>query len=272
MPEVPLDFPRAWVEFADPAEPNQVFRVDLTWLTSRWNCLFNNGCPGIMTERADAGCCQLGAHFAGKEDERRVRRWVKQLTAEDWQNRAEGRKNGWIEEDEEGERKTRVVNGACIFHNEPGWPGGTGCALHIHALRVGVHPVETKPDVCWQVPLRRLYREVERTDGTSYLEVTITEYDRRAWGPGGHDFEWYCTGNTEAHTAREPLYLSARRELVELMGEAAYAELVKHCEAHLAARRRLAPHPADPVRPTSTKAGKRTGRRRTSTGRARLIS
>src|ERR1051326_5655500 len=26
---------------------------------------------------------------------------------------------------------------------------------------------------------------------------TITEYDRRGWGPGGHDFHWYCSGNTE---------------------------------------------------------------------------
>jgi len=35
VPEVPLDFPRAWVEFVDPADPEQVIRADLTWLTSR---------------------------------------------------------------------------------------------------------------------------------------------------------------------------------------------------------------------------------------------
>lgn len=34
MPEVDLVFPRAWIEFSDPADPEQVFKCDLTWLTS----------------------------------------------------------------------------------------------------------------------------------------------------------------------------------------------------------------------------------------------
>ena len=34
VPEVDLVFPRAYVEFADPADDDQVFRCDLTWLTS----------------------------------------------------------------------------------------------------------------------------------------------------------------------------------------------------------------------------------------------
>ena len=55
-------------------------------------------------------------------------------------------------------------------------------------------PVETKPNVCWQLPIRRLFREVDRGDKTSYTEVTITEYDRRGWGEGGHDLDWYCSG------------------------------------------------------------------------------
>jgi hypothetical protein len=36
VPEVPLDFPRAWVEFDDPADETQRYRCDLTWLASRW--------------------------------------------------------------------------------------------------------------------------------------------------------------------------------------------------------------------------------------------
>ncbi|HEV7628801.1 MAG TPA: hypothetical protein VGO89_20105, partial [Streptomyces sp.] len=38
--ETGLDFARAWVEFPDPADDEQLFRCDLTWLTSRWNCVF----------------------------------------------------------------------------------------------------------------------------------------------------------------------------------------------------------------------------------------
>ena len=48
--------------------------------------------------------------------------------------------------------------------------------------------------------------------------ISIGEYDRRGWGPGGHDLNWWCTGNTEAHIGREPVYVSYRPELVELMG------------------------------------------------------
>ena len=53
---------------------------------------------------------------------------------------------------------------------------------------------------------------------TSYLEISITEYDRRGWGPGGHDLDWYCSGNPEAHVGREPVYRSNAGELRELMG------------------------------------------------------
>ncbi len=247
MPEVDLVFPRAWVEFADPADESQMFRCDLTWLTSRWTCIFGNGCQGIYADRPEDGCCTLGAHFSDKEDEKRVRAQVKELDREHWQFYDEGRGKSWVELDEDGERKTAVHEGACIFLNRPGFPGGEGCALHGLALRTGRHFVETKPDVCWQLPIRRTFRDVELPDGTAYTEVSIAEYDRRGWGPGGHDLDWYCSGNTEAHVAQEPVYVSNERELVELMGRAAYDELVDHCEAHLASRSALAIHPADPA-------------------------
>ena len=91
-----------------------------------------------------------------------------------------------------------------------------------------------KPDVCWQLPIRRTYREVELPDGTEYLEVSIGEYDRRGWGPGGHDLDWYCSGSPDAHVAADPVYLTEGPGLIELMGRAGYDVLVQHCEAHLA--------------------------------------
>ncbi len=242
MPEVALDFPRAWVEFPDPANTGQVFRCDLTWLTSSWTCIFGGGCKGIYAEQpAGVGCCTLGAHFSDKDDEKRVRAFVAELTPQTWQHHA----RRWVDKDEEGARKTRVVDGACIFANRTGFPGGEGCALHAHALRTGRPVLDTKPDVCWQLPIRRSYDRVTRPDETEVLVVTIAEYDRRGWGPGGHDLDWYCSGNTEAHVAPEPVYLSMRAELVELMGGPAYDELERHCSARLARRRLVAPHPAD---------------------------
>jgi hypothetical protein len=243
VPEVDPVFPRAWVEFRDPADADQTFRCDLTWLTSSWRCIFGEGCPGIYADRPDDGCCTLGAHFSDDEDEARVATYVDQLTADEWQYRSKGRRR-WVEVDEDGERKTRVVDGACVFLNRPGFAGGTGCALHSLAIRLGEHFVQTKPDVCWQLPIRRTYRTVEEPDGTSYLEITIAEYQRSGWGPGGHDLDWYCSGNTEAHIAAEPVYVSSMAELVELMGRPAYDELARHCAAHLRSRNALAIHPA----------------------------
>ncbi len=240
--ETPLDITRRWVEFVDPANSDQVLRCDLTWLTSRWTCIFGRGCPGVYATRPDDGCCTHGAHFSDSEDEERVRRFAARLGPRDWQLRAEGRRGGIVETDEDGERKTRVVDGACVFLNRRGFRGGTGCALHRYALRTGKHPLETKPDVCWQVAIKRAYRTVERSDGTSYLEITITEYDRRAWGSGGHDMDWYCSGSPDAHVAADPLYVSCERELRELIGDKAYAELAAHCDAYLASQMPL--HPA----------------------------
>ena len=254
MPEVDLVFPRAYVEFVNPADDSEVMRCDLTWLTSSYMCIFGQGCKGIYADAPDVGCCTLGAHFADKADEKRVASFVDQLGPDLWQFHPGGRKttvkkSDWIEKDAEGERKTKVVEyegqSACIFHNRQDFPTGAGCALHSLALQQGRNPLETKPDVCWQLPIRRTFRTVKRPDDTSYTEVTIGEYDRRGWGPGGHDLDWYCSGNTEAHVAREALYVTNEPELVELMGRPAYDELVTHCERHLAARDRLAIHPAD---------------------------
>ncbi|GAA3815546.1 hypothetical protein [Nocardioides panacisoli] len=255
MPEVSLDFPRAYVEFVNPDDDSEVLRCDLTWLTSSYRCIFGQGCQGIYADSPDTGCCTLGAHFADKADEKRVEKYVEQLTPAQWQFHPgrKVKKKDWIELDEDGERKTRAheVGGqrGCVFHNRsdfapPTGGGGAGCALHLLALEQGRNPLETKPDVCWQLPIRRTFRTVERQDGTSYTEVSIGEYDRRGWGPGGHDLDWYCSGNTEAHVAVEPVYVTHEPELVELMGRAAYDELARHCEAHLRSRSALAIHPA----------------------------
>ena len=254
-----MGFPRAFVEFGDPADPDQVFRCDLTWLTSRWTCIFGRGCQGIYADRPDDGCCTLGAHFADDEDEQRVGRAVSQLTAASWQFERQGRTGGWVELESpehaaEGElsgRKTRTVDGACVFLNRPGFAGGEGCALHVLAEQQGRPFLETKPDVCWQLPLRRQFRTVRRTDETTYTEVSIGEYGRDGWGPGGHDLDWYCSSNTEAHRGSEPVFRSSEAELVALMGAAGYAVLAAFCEDFERRESGLMRHPADPGSPAA---------------------
>lgn len=251
MVEVAPDFPRAWIEFTDPADADQVFRCDLTWLTSRWTCVFGQGCRGILPGRPNDGCCSLGAHFSDRADERRVAGAARKLPTDIWELKPRARKGGTAEPGEDGDRRTRIVDGACIFLNRPGFDGAPGCALHVWAARQGISPHEVKPEVCWQLPIRRTYAEVERPDGTTRLVITIAEYDRAGWGPGGHDLAWYCSGATEAHVGKEPVFVSERAALIALMGEPAYAVLARHCDARARALRRargrndLARHLAD---------------------------
>jgi hypothetical protein len=108
----------------------------------------------------------------------------------------------------------------------------------------GVEPLELKPDVCWQLPIRRQFREIDPGNGETHTEVLIGEYTRAGWGPGGADLDWYCSSNTEAHVAKDPVYVANRAELVALMGDDGYNELERHCQAFENAGR-PAPHPAD---------------------------
>jgi hypothetical protein len=248
--EVELDFPREWLEFADPADPDHLVRADLTWLLSRWTCIFARGCHGIVAGRSAEGCCSHGAFFTDSDDEKRVRAAAKKLTPETWQHFRRGFKNYTEMDTIDGETParrtaTRGPDGPCVFLNDASFPGGGGCALHAQALRDGVHPLEYKPDVCWQLPIRRDQEWTKRADGSKILLTVLGEFDRRGWGEGGHDLHWWCTSSPEAHVGTKPMYQEYEPELTALIGAPAYAKLAELC----AARAKLglvAPHPASP--------------------------
>ena len=201
MPEVHPNFAREWIEFIDPANPAELFKCDLTWLTSNWECIFGRGCKGVEKSNPNDGCCVHGAHFTEAADKKRVAKWVKKLTPDIWEKQEHANsKKGWTEK-EDGIEKTRVVDGACIFMNSPEFAGGQGCALHKLAMVKGAKPLEAKPDVCWQVPVR-LEEHVEE-DG--HILSVLREWKRRDWGEGGADFHWWCTESSDAFRIDESL-------------------------------------------------------------------
>ncbi|EUA69018.1 hypothetical protein I553_2206 [Mycobacterium xenopi 4042] len=54
--EVELDFTREWVEFYDPDNPEHLIAADLTWLLSRWTCVFGTpACRGTVAGRPTTG-------------------------------------------------------------------------------------------------------------------------------------------------------------------------------------------------------------------------
>ena len=239
MTEFEANFPREWFEFQNPLNSKELFKCDLTWLTSNWNCIFGAGCKGIDKKFPDQGCCSDGAYYFDKADERRVTSAAKRLTPEMWQNHDLAHRGKSLKITEIGldeDRKTRKVKGTCIFFNRSDFDSKYfGCALHHLAEKEDRHYLETKPDICWQLPLRRSWEKREVGD-TKYSVVVIGEYTREAWGPGGADLDWYCTSNTEAHNGKNPVYLSNRRELIELMNEPAYEILRERCDAIMSQR------------------------------------
>ncbi len=166
-----------------------------------------------------------GAHFVDDADVQTVSDAAARLTKQQWQFRNHGRRGGlFAAEPGDGGvtvTTTRLVDDACIFLNRPGFPGGVGCALHIGALAAGERPLDWKPDVCWQLPLRL----VEATDDEGYVTSTLREWKRRDWGAGGQDFHWWCTESSDAFVGGQPTYEYLRDEIVELVGEPVYARL-----------------------------------------------
>ena len=175
---------------------------------------------------------------------------AERLTPEQWQFHEVGhRKAGPTKTNKAGEIKTRLVDGACIFLNRPGFAGGIGCALHSAALEAGERPLDWKPQVCWQLPLRL----EDHTDDDGHVTSTLREWKRRDWGEGGAEFHWWCTEDPEAFVDREPVYVTMRDEIVEMVGPDGLRPLREPCSGP-----RAGAVPSPPSAPAPL-AGEQTG-------------
>jgi hypothetical protein len=134
------------------------------------------------------GCCSVGAELLDDDEARTVAALGATLDPERFQFWAEAAEAGTLAETrtERDRPATRVVDGACIFLNRPGFAGGTGCALHLAAVDEGESPLDWKPSVCWQLPLK-----VETDDQIGHK--VLRRWSRADWGPGGDDLAWCCT-------------------------------------------------------------------------------
>ncbi|MGH9055391.1 MAG: hypothetical protein ACRDYY_05930 [Acidimicrobiales bacterium] len=238
--EAPADT-HEWVSFED-EEEQRTWVFDVTFLLSRWRCIYGRGCQGVLTGPAEEmaqGCCSYGAHFTDDADVARVEAAARELADEEWQFARTGRRRGVVRTNAEGERVSRLVDGACVFLNRPGFPGGPGCALHRAALARGRQPLELKPDVCWQLPLRR--EDTEEEPGR--VTTRVGQWDRRHWGGGGAEFHWWCTEAREAFSGAQAVYESLRPELTAMVGAETYGRLCSYLRARESAGVAV-PHPA----------------------------
>ena len=101
--------------------------------------------------------------------------------------------------------------------------------------------LDWKPEVCWQLPLRR----IDETDQYGHVTSTIREWKRRDWGEGGNEFHWWCTESSDAFVGAVPVYEYLRDEIVEMVGQPVYDRMINLLTrkqgtplAHPAVRRR----------------------------------
>ena len=187
---------REWVTFADPVDEGRTWQIDVTFLLSSGSASSGADARASGPNRLPSSCT-AAAPTAPTSPTRPTattwRRRAKELTADEWQFAKRGPQDGASTRRScpspttrrgPTEWKTRIVDDACIFLNRPDFAAGPGCALHLHALNTGEHFSEYKPEVCWQLPLRRI--DDEQDDGT--VISRLTEFGRDGWGEGGEDF------------------------------------------------------------------------------------
>ena len=146
--------------------------------------------------------------------------------------------DGPLWQDDEGWWRTRVVNGACIFQNRPEHPNGAGCAFHHLAVDSGTLPMTTKPEICWQAPIRREDHETV----TGHIYTMVREWERRDWGGEETDVWWWCTSDAQAHVADESVYEHMEPELTAICGPVIYGWLRSELDQRRA-QSVLLPHP-----------------------------
>jgi hypothetical protein len=198
------------------------WRFDRSFLESNWTCIWGRGCQGILNEPAEhlrQGCCSIGAHLGDVDEARMISALAAMLPPDRFEHHQEARHGGIFSD--EKRIHTRVVDGACIFFNRPGFAGGAGCALHLAAIDAGESPVEWKPSVCWQLPIKVDW-EVQ-DDGTEV--ATVRRWSRGDWGDEGATMAWCCTEEPATYVGDQPVIDSLGEELDAVVGTEVYVEL-----------------------------------------------
>jgi hypothetical protein len=161
----------------------------------------------------------VGAELDGDDEARMIGALAATLDPALFEHHAEAAEGGIYRD--ERRAATRVVDGACIFLNRPGFAGGVGCALHLAALAADESPIEWKPSVCWQLPVK-----VDWEAGPGGSEVaTVRRWTRADWGDDGEPMAWCCTEGDRAYVGDRPVLESLGDELEAIVGTAVHVEL-----------------------------------------------
>jgi hypothetical protein len=199
-----------------------VWRFERDFLESNWTCLWGRGCLGIgpaPAEHLGLGCCSIGADLGDEDEARMISALAGTLDPVRFEQHDEARRGGIFSGPDR--IHTRVVDGACIFLNRPGFAGGAGCALHLAAIDADESPTEWKPSVCWQLPIKVDWAVAD--DGGEV--ATVRRWSRRDWGAEGETMAWCCTEGSLAYVGDRRVIDSLGAELAAIVGTPVYLEL-----------------------------------------------
>ena len=221
---------REWVSFEDPDE-QRTWVFDATFLRSSYHCIYGAGCKGVLDADAtemEQGCCSYGAHFVDEDDVANVVKHFVRLEPRHMQFYDEAVAAGFL---------------------APGDPSDDGDAGDGDPPRRRRLHLPQPPRVRRRVPAARCTSPRSRPASArstgsrtcagscrcgSSTRPTRTATSRRGCATGSA-----ATGATAATTstggaprrrrptsASEPVYVSARDEIVELVGAPIYDLLV----------------------------------------------
>jgi hypothetical protein len=199
-----------------------VWRFEAAFFRSNWSCIWGRGCLGIGDQPAEAlghGCCSVGAELGDADEAMTLSALAATLAPERFEYHDAAQAGGVFADDDR--RATRVVDGACIFLNRPGFAGGAGCALHLAALDAGEPPRDWKPSVCWQLPIRVDWEARDEHTETA----TVRRWSRSDWGEEGATMAWCCTEGERAYVADRPVVDSLAEEIEAICGTEVFVEL-----------------------------------------------
>ena len=222
-----------WIRLTD---GDTTWDFDAAFLESNWTCIWDAGCAGIAdvaAPEAQLGCCSVGAEMLDDEEAMKIAALAATLDAAAAQFANEIADSGALRavDSSRATWATRVVDGACIFLNRPGFSGGSGCALHIAAVANEESNVDWKPSICWQLPIK-----VEASISADGLqERKLRGWLRSDWGPEGESMAWCCTekasaSSADAFVADRPVIESLSEELTELLGPQLMAKVTTEIE------------------------------------------
>lgn len=202
-----------------------LWRFETSFLRSNWTCIWGRGCKGILDHPAEhlaQGCCSVGAELTDVDEAMNVAALAATVPAARWQ--FHDRVDADDVFSDATRSNTKVVDGACIFLNRPGFGGGAGCALHLAALDAGESPIDWKPSVCWQLPVRVDW--AMQPDGVEH--ATVRRWSRADWGDEGETMAWCCTVEAdggEAYSGDVAVVESLAEEIAAITGREVYVEL-----------------------------------------------